>query len=81
MNWFDKESSFESRTNRAGDIWRYIPKSKYESISDARIESDGYWIYLNDGFTAYDGGEDCGIIHEFTVADLREAIKTIYKKG
>lgn len=77
MDWFDKEFFFERRTRKAADLWRYIPYKKRPGISRAYADLDGYWIELEAGWTAYDGGEDCSIIHEYTVKDLCNAIKTI----
>lgn len=67
---------------QAIDIWKYIPKKVREGVTDAFSDCDGYWIYLDHeegGWVAYDGAEDCGGIHEYTIADLKEAIKTIRK--
>ena len=85
MDWFEKEAAYE-RTYAAGKqakaISRYIPDKWWKAINGCSIESDGYWIYLNEGYTAYDHGEDCGIIHEYNIADLKAAIKTIkYTNG
>ena len=85
MEWAEKEFRYSVlyRTGRqAKDLYRYIPEELIdaEAIDWCDINEDGYWIYLNHeggGWVAYDGGEDCGTIHEFTVADLKEAIKTI----
>lgn len=83
MDWFDKQERYEQRWNAGqidSDIWKYIPGKYNEAVTDAFADSDGYWVWLDNepgGWRAYDGGEDCGIIHEYTVADLREAIKTI----
>ena len=77
--WHEKEARFgEHAPSR--NIWRYIPKKLYEAVENAVVDLDGYWIYLNTGWTAYDGGEDCGLIHDFTISDLKASIKTIRKK-
>ena len=80
MEAWKKEVAFE-RASRAGNvsngIWKYIPKKFYSAVSDCSVDSDGYWVYLNKGWTAYDHDVDCGIIHEYTIADLKAAIKTI----
>lgn len=85
MDWADKENAYAD-LYRAGresrNLWKYIPKKVHEGVNDAFSDSDGYWIFLDHeigGWVAYDGGEDCGMIHEYTIADLREAIKTIRK--
>ena len=66
------------------DIWRYIPNRLLEAVEDVSYGIDKYdtkyWIYLNKGWTAYDGGDDCGVILENTVKGLRAAIKTIRRK-
>lgn len=58
-------------------IWKYIPKKAYKYIDDAFVDSDGYWVYLNKDSVAYDGGEDCRIIHVETIKELKEDLKTI----
>ena len=68
----------------AADLYKYIPRRIAEAgaIDNAFADSDGYWIWLNHeegGWVAYDGGEDCGTIHEYTIEDLKKAIKTIRK--
>ena len=80
MVWTDKVSVYEDKWNAgtvAKDIWKYIPVGKQAFVVDAFADSDGYWIWLDAEHVAYDGAEDCGTIHEYTIADLREAIKTI----
>ncbi len=82
MEWYEKEQAFADRLNSgkiSADIWRYIPKKLMGCIEDAYINDDGYWIYLAEGYTAYDGGSDSSTIHEYMIADLREAIKSIRK--
>ncbi len=85
-SWADKEAIYENiyRSGRqAKDIWKYIPQKYHEGVTNAFSDSDGYWIWLNHeegGWIAYDGGEECGIIHEYTIVDLMDAIKTIRKK-
>lgn len=78
--WFEKETEYESRW-RSGriptNIWKYIPGKHRTGVMNAFADSEGYWIWLNDGYRAYDHAEDCGIIHEYTIEDLRAAIKTI----
>lgn len=64
-------------------IWRCIPKrleKAIESVEYRTYAEEGdpkYWIYLNAGWVAYDGGEDCHIIYEHTIKDLKASIKTI----
>lgn len=78
--WAKKEGSFANRKSHSNNVFRYIPKKYYVAIDDAFTDSDGYWIYLKNGFAAYDGGEDCGVIHEYNIQDLKDAIKTIRSK-
>ena len=85
LEWFEKEDEYEKRwaSGRVPDrwkLWNYIPKSKHAFIDDVHADSDGYWIWLDEDHVAYDGGEDCRIIHEYTLADLREAAKTIRRR-
>ena len=58
-------------------IWKYIPKKYHDAIDFAHKDSDGYWVYLKQGYRAYDLAEDCGIIHTYTIKDMREDLKTI----
>lgn len=75
--WWEKEDSYDSRTRKCADIWKYIPKKLYPAVADTLIDDDGYWIYLEEGWSAYDHGSDCSVIHEYNISDLRAAIKTI----
>ena len=85
MNWASKEDNYERRwaSGRISyDIWKYIPERVMEGVTNAFADSDGYWVWLDHeegGWVAYDGAEDCGMIHEYTITDLRKAIKTIRK--
>ena len=82
MEWEDKGYAYASiyqSGRQAKDIWKYIPYKYWECIEDAVINGDGYWIYLEKGWVAYDGAEDCGMIHEYNIADLKNAIKSIRK--
>lgn len=84
MEWYEKEDQWE-RTLSAGrqvkDIWKYIPSRLIDAVNETEIDIDGYWVYLADGYVAYDGGEDCTTIHEYNVSDLKAAIKTIRKEN
>lgn len=80
MTEWQKQEAYEelfAEGRQAQNLWKYIPQSKADAVADAFSDSDGYWLYLEEGCVAYDGAEDCGIIHEYTVEDLRRAIKTI----
>lgn len=80
MEWWEKEYAFEKTWNsgRASqDLWRYIPDKVSNGVADVCTDSDGYWIYLNPGWTSCDGGEDCRTIHTYLISDLKEDIKTI----
>ena len=71
------------RGKQANNIWKYIPQKYREGVTNAFSDSDGYWIWLDHeegGWVAYDGGDDCGIIHEYTIAGLKKAIKSIRKR-
>ena len=83
MEWWEKEEAFESvysKGRQAKNLWRYIPDKISKAVEETDVDPDGYWIYLNDGYVAYDGGEDCHIIHEYNITDLKKAIKTIIKE-
>ena len=82
MDWKDEVNYAEKfRAGRvAKNLWKYIPEKVMAGVTNAIVDSDGYWIWLDNeegGWRAYDGAEDCGMIHEYTVADLKLAIKTI----
>ena len=78
-----KEQTYEDayRAGRtAKNVWKYIPEKLSGAVTNAFADSEGYWIWLDceeGGWRAYDHGSDCGTIHEYTIKDLREAIKTI----
>lgn len=76
--WYEKESRFGEHAH-ASNLWKYIPRKSCPAVDDAFVDSDGYWIYLKAGWTAYDGGADCGVIHDYTISDLKASIKTIRK--
>lgn len=84
MEWYEKEEQWE-RTFSAGrqikDIWKYIPHRLSEAVDETEVSPSGYWIYLADGYVAYDGAEDCRTIHEYNLADLKAAIRTIRKEN
>lgn len=78
----DNVSSYEKIYRQGREckfLWTYIPKRIEEAIDRVHVDSDGYWIYLNEDWVAYDGGNDCGTIHEYNIKDLKFAIKTIRK--
>lgn len=58
-------------------IMKYIPKGKREAIAEAYHDSDGYWIYLKDGWNADRMDWNCHTIHEDTIKDLRYQIAGI----
>lgn len=86
MTWAEKEEAYArvySSGRQATDLYKYIPEKAMEGVTDAFSDLDGYWIHLDHeegGWVAYDGGSDCGIIHEYNITDLKKAIKTIRKE-
>ena len=60
-------------------ILKYIPKNKMAAIRKCYIDSDGYWIILNDGYEASRVDNRCSTIHEWTIKDLRYQIAGIRK--
>ena len=83
MEWWEKEEAFEKTwlSGRASqNLWRYIPDKVSDGVEDVCTDSDGYWIYLNPGWTSRDGGSDCSIIHTYLISDLKEDIKTIRRE-
>ena len=83
-SWEDKAGDFE-RSYYAGrcarNLWAYIPERFADAVDETAIDADGYWIYLKEGYTSQDGGEDCRTIHDYTISGLKAAIKTIRKGG
>ena len=83
--WYEKEQAYRAlyRSGRqAKNLWTYIPDFVLPGVTNCFSDSDGYWIWLDfeeGGWSAYDHGSDCGVIHEYTIADLKQAIKTIAK--
>ncbi len=75
-SWWEKEYAFEkayASGRYAKDLWKYIPKKLEEAIDETSVDSDGYWIYLNEGWNV-DGDR---IIHCHTIEDLKHEIKRI----
>ena len=78
MDWWKKEQRYEelfASGRQAKDLWKYIPESLIEAIEETAIDSDGYWIYLNEGWNM-DGER---VIHTYTILDLKEDINDIVK--
>lgn len=74
------DAFMDGRTAR--NIWKYIPAKLIScgAVTNAIVDSDGYWVWLDfeeGGWRAYDHGSDCGMIHEYTIKDLKEALKTV----
>lgn len=81
-----KEEAYDElyrQGRQAKNLWKYIPKKLEDAVDDTAVDKDGYWIYLAhwNGWTCYDGGEDCTLIHCYTIKDLIEDIKTIRKEN
>lgn len=80
--WWEKEDAYKilfESGRQAKDLYKYIPEKFMEGVTDAFSNEDGYWIYLDKCHVAYDGSVDCGMIHEYSIKDLKAAIKTIRK--
>lgn len=60
-------------------LLKYVPASKREGIRSIFHDSDGYWIYLHDGWNADRMDSDIRTIHEDTIKDLRYQIGGIRK--
>lgn len=81
--WWEKEVAFQlayERGTTAKDLWRYIPQRLMAAVDACFTDLDGYWVYLAPGWAAYDHDSDCGVIREYTIRDLLDAIKTIAKR-
>ena len=61
------------------DLMKYIPKSKRDAIRDIFRDSDGYWIFLKEGWNADRMDSECRVIHEDFISDLRYQIAGIKK--
>ena len=59
-------------------LLRYVPKKFHIAISDIFKDSDGYWIFLKDGWL--DSVNQCHVIHTDTIAELKEEIRLIEKE-
>ena len=84
LEQWEKEEAFDKtfRSGKAcseGKLWHYIPDKLADAVEEVRSDQDGYWVYLDPHYRAYDLGEDCTMIHEYRICDLKEAIKTIKK--
>ena len=59
------------------DLMKYIPKSKRDAIRDIFRDSDGYWIFLKEGWNADRMDQECRVIHEDYISDLKYQIAGI----
>lgn len=72
----EKEEEFERRYKNGricGDPRKYIPAGLEEAVDDITVDSDGYWAYINPGWS--DDGDR--IIHAYTIKDLKEGLANI----
>ena len=80
MDWFEKEERYKVAYGNgrvASNLWKYIPKKVEDGVMHAYSDSDGYWVWLFPNWTAYDGAEDCGMIHVYTIEDLKTDLRTV----
>ena len=80
ITWEERGFLFEKKFHEgkcSKDIDRYIPSKAWDAIDGTEADDTGYWIFLASGYRAYDHFEDCRVIHEYTISELKEAIKTI----
>ena len=87
LSWEEKGGEFERayfQGRCSKDITKYVPaRLMMDAILDVYTNSDGYWIGLQPGWTAYDGvngGAENHCIHEYTIKDLKQALKTIRRE-
>ena len=70
-------ANIESQINKETEafIAKYVPKKHQHKIAEAYKDSEGWWIWLADGFisTSTEGQT----IHEYTIADVKKEFKTI----
>ena len=58
---------------------KYVPISKRNAVKRIWKDSDGYWIILENGYVADRTDSHAGVIHEWTIKDLRYQIAGIKK--
>lgn len=58
-------------------IIEYVPKKLRCAVDEAWKDDDGYWISLKEGWENCED-QECDIIHEDTIADLKMRIKGIW---
>ena len=86
LSWEEKGGEFERayfQGRCSKDIIKYVPAKLMDAILDVYTNSDGYWIGLQPGWTAYDGvngGAENHCIHEYSIKDLKQALKMIRRE-
>lgn len=78
MSYADEEANFEQRYrsgNYCKDLWELIPKKLYNAITEAIVDSDGYWVYIAQGYSM-DGER---VIHSYNITGIKEDLKRITK--
>lgn len=77
MKWWEKEELFETKY-RNGTICenpdKYVPK-KLRNHVEIDVDSDGYWVYLYDGYHC----DTDRIIHVYTITDMIACLKVVSK--
>lgn len=59
------------------NIMRLVPKSKRAAIKYAYLDTDGFWIGLNEGWEASNTDRGCRLIAQDTIEELRYQIAGI----
>ena len=72
----DDEYAYEQRYlqgKQCKNLWQIVPKKLWDVIDDAITDSDGYWIYIKQGYNM-DGDR---VIHSYTITGIKEDLKRI----
>ncbi len=56
-------------------IMKYVPKRLINAVKEAYHDSDGYWIYLANGYE--DTHMNSHVIHGYTIHELREDLRNV----
>ena len=57
------------------NIMKYVPKRLKEAVRKAFSDSDGYWIFLKDGYI--DTNMGTRVLHCETIQQLRDDLKNV----
>lgn len=78
MEWWEKEELFDTKYRNGTvcfNLGKYIPQKLYNAVEGWDTDSDGYWVYLSEGYHV----DTDRIIHCYTIMDILEDLKRIEK--